>query len=164
MHRRIWQTLWFLLILTYAVVGLAETQAEKLDRMYQKLLPKFQQAIEINMDQLSEQEIIFVDVRANEEQAVSVIPGAITMDAFVKAPERYRSSKLVAYCTIGYRSGRFAIKWQAKGYDVKNLKGGVLAWAQAGKLFQTPSGIETKRVHVYDDDWNFLPEDYIAIW
>ena len=141
-------------------------EAEKLEQAYQKLKPKFNEAPEISVEQLNTEQanVVFIDVRDDDEQRVSMIPGAISVDEFTRSAAKYKNATIVAYCTIGYRSGTFTIKWQKRGYDVTNLKGGVLAWAQAGRVFQSPSGIETKRVHIYDDDWNYLPKSYIPIY
>ena len=153
-----------LFFFTYSVMATADSNIDKLEKVYQKLLPKFKEAVEIRIDQLSTHEVVFVDVREAEERRVSMIPGAIGVDEFLKASTRYQNAQLVAYCTIGFRSGKFAIKLRKQGFDVKNLKGGVLAWAHAGKLFKTATGVETKRVHVYDDDWDLLPKGYVAVW
>ena len=41
---------------------------------------------------------------------------------------------VVAYCTIGYRSARFARHMASAGCaDVKNLEGGIWAWIAAGQ-------------------------------
>ncbi len=150
-----------------SIVNASGSTAEELEQLYLQLKPKFADAVEVTIDQLERDqkgELIWVDVRAAREQAVSIIPGAITAKQFEQSPDRYRNAYLVAYCTIGYRSGKFAIKWHKRGYNISNLKGGVLAWAHAGKLFQAPSGERTRRVHTYGRTWNFLPEGYTAEW
>ncbi|MCA9573435.1 MAG: tetratricopeptide repeat protein, partial [Myxococcales bacterium] len=73
-----------------------------------------------------------VDVREPAEQAVSMIPGAIPATTFEAHPEDYAGKEVVAYCTIGYRSGQWAKAWRAKGVDVRNLKGSLLLWTHAG--------------------------------
>ncbi len=145
----------------------SDDKNQALEQLYFQLKPKFADAVEVTLDQLErdqEGEVIWVDVRTAREQAVSTIPGAITAKQFEQSPDRYSTANLVAYCTIGYRSGKFAIKWRKRGYRISNLKGGVLAWAHADKLFQTPSGEQTRRVHTYGRDWDFLPEGYSAVW
>ena len=45
-----------------------------------------------------------------------------------------RDGHVVAYCTIGYRSARFAKHMASAGCaDVKNLEGGIWAWIAAGQ-------------------------------
>ena len=68
-----------------------------------------------------EQPMILVDVRTANEQAVGMIPGALTQEAFevrFATPESLPASAIVApYCTIGYRSGRYAAQLAAKGIN-----------------------------------------------
>ena len=106
---------------------------------------------------------IFLDVRSENEQKVSVIPGSISMDQFNKNPELYKNKKVIVYCTIGYRSSEKVIELSKKGVEAYNLKAGILAWAEEGLLFEK-DGIETKKVHVYAEAWNFLPQDYEGVY
>jgi rhodanese-related sulfurtransferase len=102
---------------------------------------------------------LLVDVRAPHEQAVSMLPGAISRQAFERDRERYRDNLIVPYCTIGLRSGLYAQQLIAEGFAARNLAGSVLAWAHAGQTFET-GGRSTRRVHVYGPDWNLLPRSY----
>lgn len=107
--------------------------------------------------------VVLVDVRSREEQAVSMIPGAITRKEFEDSADEYRGTTVVAYCTIGYRSGRYTRELQKKGWNAYNLRGSVLAWAHAGLPFVNAEG-ETRAVHVYGALWNLLPPEYVATW
>lgn len=107
--------------------------------------------------------IVLVDVRTPAERAVSTLPGAVAADEIDAHPERYRERPLVAYCTIGYRSGLWAAEHRAAGFDVTNLKGSVLAWSHIGRPFAGPEG-DTKRVHVYGPTWDLARSDYTAVW
>ncbi|MGB5135155.1 MAG: rhodanese-like domain-containing protein [Prochlorococcaceae cyanobacterium] len=100
-----------------------------------------------------------VDVRAAHEQAVSILPGAISRQAFERDRERYRGQLIVPYCTIGLRSGLYAQRLIDEGFMARNLAGSVLAWAHAGQPFEV-GGRSTRRVHVYGADWNLLPSGY----
>ena len=107
--------------------------------------------------------MIFVDVRSPEEQAISMLPGALTMESFLAAPSLFSDRTVVAYCTIGWRSGKFAIKMNAKGLKVWNLAGGLLIWLhEGGKVFDAAG--ETRRIHVYGRKWNLAPGGYEGIW
>lgn len=120
---------------------------------------------------LNEGRVILVDVREDAEIAVSRIPGALTVTEFERA---YKTSALpkdktlVAYCTIGYRSGKFAEKVSARGVPIRNLEGGILAWVGLrGPLVRTDTAgvaAATTTVHVYGRAWNILPPDYKAVW
>lgn len=48
--------------------------------------------------------IVLVDVRSQAEQAVSVIPGAITAQQYEVGTDRYAGKTVVPYCTVGGRS------------------------------------------------------------
>ncbi len=114
------------------------------------------------MSLMEEGRVLFVDVRKPAEIKVSMLPGAISKKEYLKAPIKFKNKTVVAYCTIGYRSGKFAEEMTNKGILVYNLKGGVLVWVlEAGKVFDA-SG-ESKRVHVYGEKWNYLPEGYEAV-
>jgi len=104
-------------------------------------------------------EVLFVDVRRPAEMNVSMLPNAITSNEFLKNPSKYKDFKIVVYCTISYRSGMFAKEMEKKGLKISNLSGGLLAWVlEGGKVFDTHG--ETKRIHVYNQKWNYLPRGY----
>ena len=103
--------------------------------------------------------LVIVDVRQDEEMKVSMIPGAITRTAFLEHLEDYKNKAIVAYCTIGYRSGLFAEQMKANGVDVSNLKGGILGWALEGGKVYDANGI-SRRIHVYGKKWKYVPNGY----
>ena len=115
------------------------------------------------MDLLRAGRAVFVDVRERKEQEVSMLPGAVTESEFLKHPERYRDKVVIGYCTISYRSGVLAERLKARGIDMVNLQGGMLAWVHAGGKVYDRAG-ETRRVHVYGRKWNLAPKDYEALW
>jgi len=91
-----------------------------------------------------------------------MLPGAIKKEDFLKTPVEFKNKMIIAYCTIGYRSGKFAEEMIDKGLRIYNLKGGVLAWVlEGGKVFDANK--ESKRVHVYGEKWNHLPEGYESV-
>lgn len=106
---------------------------------------------------------VFVDVRTEEEQRVSRIPGALSLDFFMENIERYRKSRVIGYCTIGYRSGKFAEKMKEKGLTVENLAAGILGWAFEGGELVNDQG-PTKDIHVYGRKWNHVPAGYKGVW
>lgn len=128
-------------------------------------------AVDAVLPHLVDGSLIFVDVRKDAEIAVSQIPGALSVDQF---NQRYKSAgppkgtTVVAYCTIGYRSGKFAQKLVTRGVPVRNLEGGILAWVgKQGPLVQRGAAgamLPTTAVHVYDREWNLVPSGYQAVW
>jgi sodium/bile acid cotransporter 7 len=107
-------------------------------------------------------EIVFVDTREEDEMKVSMLPGAITQQAFLEEIDRYEGKTIVAYCTISFRSGLFAKELAARGVAILNLRGGILAWALEGGGVCDDEG-ETRRIHVYGSKWNYVPSGYEAV-
>ena len=115
------------------------------------------------MQLVEENNVVFIDVRKPEEQSVSMLPGAITHNAYLENPDKYGDYIKIAYCTIAYRSGKFAQKLKKKGITVFNLRGGILAWVHAdGKVYNQHG--QTHRIHVYGRRWNLGPQEYEAVW
>lgn len=131
---------------------------------YKKSFPEIQDVTpRVAMKLMKSSKVVFVDVRGDEEQEVSMLPGAVTEKAFKKNPDKYTDSILIGYCTISYRSGKLARKLRRDGIVMANLKGGLLAWVlEGGKVFDARS--ETKRIHVYAKTWNYAPQAYEAVW
>lgn len=101
--------------------------------------------------------VVFVDVRDAREQAVSMLPGAVTDAQFLAQPELHHNAIVVAYCTIGYRSGVLARDMASKGVSVLNLYGGILNWAHAAGPLVDAQGHPVSRVHVYGSTWDLAP-------
>ncbi len=100
---------------------------------------------------------VVIDARSPAEYAVSHIKGAIRIDAnaspaaVVEAVGDVTGKSVVVYCTVGGRSSHLASAARAallaKGArDVGNLKGGVLAWHNAGLPLVDEAGA-TELVH-----------------
>ncbi|MFG0253872.1 MAG: rhodanese-like domain-containing protein [Rhodopirellula sp. JB053] len=104
-------------------------------------------------------DFVVVDVRSEAEVNVSVIPGAITKQQYEKNREKYRDRLVIPYCTVGGRSGAYAKKLVADGVKVKNYKGSILKWIDAGLPLETLDGKPTNRVHTYSDRYQ-VPKAY----
>ncbi|MBL7649602.1 MAG: rhodanese-like domain-containing protein [Candidatus Hydrogenedentes bacterium] len=144
------------------------TPLEQIETMYAGYRKDFLEVKEIAPQGVADLQkskgVVLVDVRTAEEQAVSMIPGAITAEAFAAAEETYRDKTVVTYCTIGARSGVYADELRQKGFDVFNLKGSLLAWTHAGLPLEDSEGRDTKRVHVYGKTWDLAADGYEAVW
>jgi rhodanese-related sulfurtransferase len=104
-------------------------------------------------------DFVLVDVRSDAEVNVSMIPGAITKAEYEKNPKKYAGRTVIPYCTVGGRSGAYATKLAKNDIKVKNYKGSILQWAEAGLPFVTPEGKQTNRVHTYSDRYR-IPAKY----
>jgi len=142
---------------------------ERVKALYRSYKTDFPDIPDITVKELIERQkmekVIIVDNREPEEQKVSMIPGAITDEIFLKDIDHYDGDNLVViYCTIGGRSGFFTKELRKKKINAYNLIGGVLAWAHEGNIFIDSKGEETKQVHVYGSKWDLLPHGYKAVW
>jgi rhodanese-related sulfurtransferase len=143
-----------------------KTKIDIVRKMYAKDKIEFQEVEDISPTSAkalyAKGEAVFIDVRTPEERIVSMLPGAVTEKELEENPAILQGKTAVAYCTIGYRSGFYAADMHREGTRVLNAQGGILAWVLCGgKVYQ--AGRETRRVHVYEQEWNYLPEEYEAV-
>ena len=103
-----------------------------------------------------EQDVILLDVRSAEEFAEDHIEGAINIDqgqdSFIESAKAVLplDKTIAIYCRSGRRSASAAGRLAAEGYNCVNLKGGIVAWKEAGMdvttdtyevdVFKTKSG------------------------
>lgn len=107
---------------------------------------------------------LLVDVREPRERAVSRIAGSVDLDGLEGMADALGDRPVVFWCTVGYRSHKVAVDWQARGVDARNLRGGILAWTHAERPLETPDGTPTRRVHTYDRWWALQPRAYEPVW
>jgi len=107
-------------------------------------------------------DVVVLDVRTAEEFKEGHIAGAINIDQaqsnFIEmSKDVLPTDKMIAvYCRSGRRSASAAEKLAVEGYKAVNLKGGIIAWKEAGKpvttdtyevdVFKTKSG-KTAKFH-----------------
>lgn len=138
----------------------------KVDAMYAEYRRSFPEVSEVSSAQalrlMEEGHTVFVDVREPEEQRVSMLPGAITHEAFLENPSAYADYHVIGYCTISYRSGKLAQRLKKIGIHMVNLRGGILAWLHAGgKVYKEDRPV--KKVHVYGKKWDLAPLAYESV-
>ena len=146
-----------------------DARVERIDKMYEAYAKEFSAVPSLTVDELmlsrqAGKEWVLVDTRTPEERAVSTVPGAVPAEMVEASVVSYRGKNLVAYCTIGYRSGLWAAKMAEQGLTVHNLEGSLLSWTHAGQPLVTPAGEPTHRVHVYGPPWNLAHTDYTPTW
>lgn len=144
-----------------------EPKTARIEAMYKRYRGSFPDVPEITVAELlrikAKQAVVLIDVREAEERAVSIIPGAITPAQFEARPDHYAGKPLVAYCTIGYRSGLYAQRLRRRGLRAFNLRGGILLWTHAGQPV-VHDGKPVRRLHVYGRRWNLAPAGYRSEW
>lgn len=142
-------------------------EAREAERLYERHRAFAGRAPEVTAALLKEwlrggEEVALVDVREPEERRVSMLAGAVPREEFRGAKA---GAKVVAYCTIGVRSGRYAARLlRREGAEVYNLRGGILAGVAEGlPLVEGGSGRETKRVHALLNQLRAVPRGYEAV-
>lgn len=174
MHSKTVAIVAVLVIATAAIAGCCpatgDNDAERLrqiEERYAEFKLSFPAIRDVSVDELIERNerrpLVIVDVRPKDERDVSVIPNAVSQDWFEEHRDQYRDKLVVTYCTIGARSGKYAMALQREGFNVVNLRGSILAWAHEGRPLIDKNG-PTNRVHVYSAHWNLLPAGYEAVW
>ncbi|UJR78626.1 rhodanese-like domain-containing protein [Sandaracinus amylolyticus] len=99
----------------------------------------------------SESPPLVIDVRSEDEIAVSTIPGARRMGALPSDRD------VVVYCSVGARSAVIAERFP----NARNLRGGIFAWANESRPL-VRDGARTNEVHRYDSLWGMLLSARVA--
>ncbi len=145
----------------------AAQHRETLERMMDENRREFPGADEMSVDQvvelLKQERCVLVDIRTEAERKVSMIPGAISQTEYERTNGQHVGKEVVCYCTIGYRSAKYAQAMKQQGVSISSFNGSIIAWCQAGHKLTTPDGRDTTRVHVYGPKWNLLPPEYQAV-
>ena len=77
--------------------------------------------------------VVLLDVREDHEWAAGHAPGAVHVALGRLQPDSVPQDRpVIAVCHLGGRSARAAEALAGVGYDVRNLVGGMEAWAAAG--------------------------------
>lgn len=114
--------------------------------------------------------LVLIDIRQQNEQDTSMLPHALSTKQFA---EKFRhgipkEKRLVVYCTIGYRSGKYAETLAKQGIKSENLEGGILAWTFVDgpleKINAQGEKIATHTVHTYSKEWNLVHPNYKGVW
>lgn len=100
--------------------------------------------------------VVLLDARAPAEFRVSHLAGARRVDPDhpdLGALRPLRSSRVVVYCSVGWRSAVVADRLRQAGFtDVHNLEGGIFEWANARHPVVRGER-EVRAVHPYDEVW-----------
>ena len=126
--------------------------------MLQKLLKHSVNEVSVNEINHSEK-VIFMDARELEEYNVSHIKNAVWVgyDKFSQESlkEIPKNSKVIVYCSVGYRSEKIGEKLLEMGFsDVSNLYGGLFEWSnQQMPLVFGQLDEKTTKIHPYNKEW-----------
>ena len=81
------------------------------------------------------EDFLLLDVRTPMEHASQAIEGSHLLpvqELNLRANELPKDKEIVVYCRVGNRSAFAAAYLSRLGFQVKNLEGGILSWAQSG--------------------------------
>jgi rhodanese-related sulfurtransferase len=106
-----------------------------------------------------------LDARSSEEVAVSSIAGARRIEPNgAELADVPLDRPIVVYCAVGWRSAIVADDLAQRGaQDVRNLDGGIFAWANAGRPVQRDERI-VREVHPFDRRWAFFLDDSLEAY
>jgi rhodanese-related sulfurtransferase len=111
-----------------------------------------------SLNETQDTDIIYLDAREKEEFDVSHIKGAVFVgyDNFdiTKLSEFNKETRIVVYCSVGYRSEKIAEELIQNGYaQTQNLFGGIFDWVNHGFPVYDSQGNKTQKIHPYDKSW-----------
>ena len=153
------QFLYFLA--TICIYGIAMGQEKvadpEFDQMLQKLLSHDVSEISV-FEAGKDSSAIYLDAHEKPEFEVSHIKNALWVgyDNFnlLRLKNIPKDSKIIVYCSVGYRSEKIAKKLEKKGFtNVSNLYGGIFEWKHQNQtVFKNQK--ETDSIHTYDKQWS----------
>ena len=154
MHYRILFLALFLITNCFA----QQVESSTYGKMLKKKLPKNVPTISVNEVDPTDDTILFLDTREHEEYEVSHIENARfvgykhkSLDSVLTLP---KNTKIVVYCSIGYRSGKITKELIAEGFtDVHNLYGGIFEWSNQEMPLIDRNGNSTSNIHPYNKKW-----------
>ncbi|TNE57322.1 MAG: rhodanese-like domain-containing protein [Bacteroidetes bacterium] len=145
------------LLLFLAIAGYSQVKSGAYRLMLKTLLQHSVPETDVPSTVKDYPSLVLLDAREPREYAVSHLKGAVQVgyDHFEldKLPKLDKNSRIVVYCSVGYRSEKIAEKLIQAGYkNVSNLYGGIFEWVNQGHSVYNAKG-RTQKVHAYDRTW-----------
>ncbi|MEM9291166.1 MAG: rhodanese-like domain-containing protein [Acidobacteriota bacterium] len=150
-----------------------DQRRERIDRLYSEYRESFPDVPSLSPEALTQRlesatpPPILVDVRDEREQEISMLPDALTTEAFEELrrqqPQQVAAAEIVTYCTIGYRSGRYAEELREQGLNAHNLAGSLLAWTHTGRPLEHRDA-PVYRLHVWSERYDLAADAYTTTW
>ena len=136
-----------------------QVQKNEFDKELKSLLSFTVPTVDVSWTAAHFEDVLILDAREYEEYAVSHLPNAryigyndVQMSSLKHVS---KSTPLVVYCSVGYRSEKIAEKLQKMGYTkVYNLYGSIFEWANCQLPLYNEKGVLTDTVHTYNKSWS----------
>lgn len=104
-------------------------------------------------------DILLIDCRAAREVEVSRIPGAVHLTSREEVRQYLAGrdrppARIVAYCSVGWRSSRLADQLADLGpIPLHNLQGSIFTWVNEGRPLVDSRGQPVAKVHPWMRSW-----------
>lgn len=150
-----------LLLHFFLLFSCAHTSAQEVESVAYNIMLKGLLSHSVNEVSVSEiagdTTILFVDAREKREYEVSHVHNAVWVGYadfnMSRVANIGKETKIVVYCSVGYRSEKIAEKMKQAGYiTVSNLYGGIFEWKNQKQPVYDATN-ETNRVHAYSKTW-----------
>ncbi len=149
----------FAILITFFIANPSRAQ-EVGSKTYRKMLNTLldRDVPEVFVNNVETEGTVFLDARELNEYNVSRMDKAqwvgyndFTLDRVSDLP---KDSKVVVYCSVGYRSEKVAEKLIDAGFtNVSNLYGGIFEWVNQEHPVVDSLAQPTDNVHAYDRIW-----------
>lgn len=149
-----------LLVNTSAQITEVRCINPEFDRLVDDYLDYSIPAISVADAYAKRSEYVFLDARELEEYNTSHIRGAIHVgydqfDIATLPSNLSKSSPIIIYCSIGYRSEKIGKKLKDKGFsNVQNLYGSIFEWVNQHHIVFNLEGKPTHKIHTYNKKWS----------
>lgn len=145
------------LLLAFPILGEGQVQSKAFRAMLKTLLDHDVPEITALAAAHDSSETFFLDAREWREFEVSHLDRSLWVgyDDFdlKRVGNLPKGSKIVVYCSVGYRSEKVSKKLLAAGFsNVQNMVGGIFEWMNRDLPVVDSSG-QTQNVHAFDRIW-----------
>ena len=151
------------LIFLFLIIGLTsysqnyDSFEELKNRIISKTIPLIS-AEDLKKIANTKKPFLILDAREAKEFKVSHIERAkhVGYNKFKisKLKKVDKSTTIVVYCSVGYRSEKVGEKLKKAGFKkVMNLQGGIFEWKNQGYSVYDKEEKETKKIHAYSKEW-----------
>lgn len=150
--------IFLILIVASPVMGQTEIKNKAYANRLKYLLSHNVEEISVKDATALADKVIFLDSREQSEYDVSHIKDAQWIGYNDFDTKRLKGvskkSKIIIYCSVGYRSEKITSKLNKLGYkNVSNLYGGIFEWVNQGNKVYNNDKEVTLKVHTYNKRW-----------